>query len=51
MRFTLGTPSRLTQGRRFKGVRLGEPGEPGEPDSQTGGYLDELGDALGEPSK
>jgi len=51
MRFTLGTPSGLTQGCRIKDVSLGEPGELGEPDSQTGGYLDELGDALGEPSK
>jgi len=47
MRFTLGPSSGLTQGRRFKGVILGEPGEP---DPQTGDKLGELDDALGEPS-
>jgi hypothetical protein len=36
-RFTPGASSGLTQGRRYKGVTLGEPGE--------------LGNALGEPSE
>jgi len=41
MRFTLRAFSELIQGRRFKGVTLGEPGEP---DPQAGDALGELGE-------